>query len=48
MLTGEIPSPVRAIDEPPDQVMLREITAGHFVAGASDSEEYRPQEPALQ
>lgn len=39
MLTGEIPSPVRAIDEPPDQVVLTEITEGHFVARSSVAEE---------
>ncbi|WP_202944697.1 ABC transporter ATP-binding protein [Desulforapulum autotrophicum] len=32
MLTGEIPSPVRKISEPPRKIMLNEVTPGHFVA----------------
>lgn len=35
MLTGEIPSPVRALNEPPDQVVLTEISTGHYVASSS-------------
>ncbi len=31
-LTGEIPSPVRAVGDPPPQQMLQEVTPGHFVA----------------
>ncbi len=33
MLTGEIPSPVRRVDDPPEKYILEEVSAGHFVAG---------------
>ena len=39
MLTGEMPSPVRPVNEPPDQVVLTEIAQGHFVARPLDTEE---------
>ena len=32
MLTGEIPSPVRRVNNPPEKYVLKEISAGHFVA----------------
>ena len=35
MLTGEIPSPVRKVGNPPEKVTLSEVKAGHFVADAS-------------
>jgi glutathione transport system ATP-binding protein len=38
MLTGEIPSPVRAVNEPPDKVVLTEISKGHFIARPSATE----------
>ncbi len=39
MLTGEIPSPVRRVGNPPEKLVLREVTAGHFVADMpADSE----------
>lgn len=41
MLTGEMPSPVRPVNDPPDQVVLTETTQGHFIAGSLDIEENR-------
>ena len=39
MLTGEIPSPVRPFGNPPEKLVLKEVTAGHFVAdGPADSQ----------
>jgi glutathione transport system ATP-binding protein len=32
MLTGEIPSPIRAIGDPPEKARLLEVASGHFVA----------------
>jgi len=32
MLTGEIPSPVRKIGDPPARLIYREVSAGHIVA----------------
>jgi glutathione transport system ATP-binding protein len=32
MLTGEIPSPVRKIGDPPARLTYREVSAGHIVA----------------
>ncbi len=32
MLTGEIPSPVRRMDDPPEKMILEEVSPGHFVA----------------
>ena len=34
LLTGEIPSPVRAVGNPPEKVTLTMVTPGHFVAKA--------------
>ncbi len=36
MLFGEIPSPIRAIGDPPAKAKLIEITPGHFVAEITD------------
>ncbi len=41
ILTGEMPSPVRPINDPPDQVVLTETTQGHFIAGPLITEENR-------
>ncbi len=35
MLTGEIPSPVRAVGDPPEELVLSEVSAGHFVAATA-------------
>jgi len=32
MLTGEIPSPIRLVGDPPKKVQLLEVETGHFVA----------------
>jgi glutathione transport system ATP-binding protein len=32
MLTGEIPSPVRKVNDPPPKKVLNEVAPGHFVA----------------
>ena len=40
MLTGEIPSPVRSVDNPPEKFVLREVTPGHFVADVTADSEF--------
>ena len=37
MLTGEIPSPVRHVDDPPTKLTLQEVSPGHFVAQVSEN-----------
>ncbi|MFV0436257.1 MAG: dipeptide ABC transporter ATP-binding protein [Desulfopila sp.] len=37
MLTGEIPSPIRAVGNPPEKVRLVEVSDGHLVAENHDS-----------
>ena len=40
MLTGEIPSPVRAVDNPPELLALKEVSTGHFVANVPAGSEF--------
>lgn len=40
MLKGEIPSPVRAVNDPPERVVLNRFSAGHFVAEITAASEF--------
>ncbi|MCK5685150.1 ABC transporter ATP-binding protein [bacterium] len=40
LLSGEIPSPVRKVGDPPVKLKLKQVTAGHFVANVPANSEF--------
>ena len=40
MLTGEIPSPVWPVGDPPRRLVMREVSKGHFVADTPEGSEF--------
>ena len=40
IVTGEIPSPVRRVGNPPEKLVLTEVSAGHFIANVPAESEF--------